>query len=107
MLLVFFGVISAVFFFVAFGSPQSVVIEGRSLSLKYAFSERTLSADEIRSVSLLYYRTRNGRRYFIQLDLTDGKVIKLSGMNPSLPIAYLTLKNWLKKSGPNTSLGRF
>jgi hypothetical protein len=107
ILFVFFGVISFVFFFAAFASPQSIAIEGRSLSLKYAFSQTALTADEIRSVALLFYRTRNGRRYFIQLDLTNGKVIKISGMNPSLPIVYLTLKNWHKKSGPNTSLGRF
>ena len=99
--------ISGVFFFAAFASPQSIIVQGRSLLLKYAFNERTLTADEIRSVSLLYYRTRNGKRYFIQIDQTNGKVVKLSGINPSLPIVYLTLKNWHRKSGPNTSLGRF
>jgi uncharacterized membrane protein len=105
--LVFFFVIAAVFLLSAFMSPQSITIDGRSLQLKYAFSQRTVSADEIRSIAFLYYRTRNGKRYFIQLDLADGKRIKLSGINPSLPIVYLTLKNWHKQSGPNTSLGRF
>jgi hypothetical protein len=107
ILLIFFGVISAVFFYAAFASPQSIIVQGRSLLLKYAFNERTLTADEIRSVSLQYYRTRNGKRYFVQIDQTNGKIIKLSGINPSLPIMYLTLKNWHKRSGPNTSLGRF
>jgi hypothetical protein len=105
--LVFFFVIAAVFLLSAFMSPQSITIDGRSLQLKYAFSQRTISADEVRSIGFLYYRTRNGKRYFIQLDLADGKRIKLSGINPSLPIVYLTLKNWHKQSGPNTSLGRF
>lgn len=105
--LVFFFVISAVFLLSAFMSPQSIAIDGRSLLLKYVFSQRTISADEIRSIALSYYRTRNGKRYFIQLNLANGKNIRISGMNPSLPIVYLTLKNWHKQSGPNTSLGRF
>jgi len=105
--LVFFFVIAAVFLLSAFMSPQSIKIDGRSLLLKYAFSQRTLTAEEISAIQLLYFRTRNGRRYFIQLNLADGKNIRISGMNPSLPIVYLTLKNWHKQSGPNTSLGRF
>jgi len=105
--LLFFFVIAAVFLLSAFASPQSITIEGRSLLFKYLFNQRTISADEIRSIALLYYRTRNGKRYFIQLDLVNDKRIKVSGMNPSLPIVYLTLKNWHKQSGPNTSLGRF
>ncbi len=105
--LVFFFVIAAVFLLSAFMSPQSIMIDGRSLLLKYVFSQMRLTADEIRSIAFLYYRTRNGKRYFVQLDLVDGKKIKLSGINPSLPIVYLTLKNWHKQSGPNTSLGRF
>src|SRR4030095_12913162 len=56
ILLIFFGVISGVFFFAAFASPQSIIVQGRSLLLKYAFNERTLTADEIRAISLLYYR---------------------------------------------------
>ena len=107
ILLVFFFVIAVVFLLSAIMSPQSITINDRSLQLKYLFSQRTISADEIRSIAFLYYRTRNGKRYFIQLDLVDGKRIKLSGINPGLPIVYLTLKNWHKQSGPNTSLGRF
>ena len=96
--LAFFFVIAAVFLLSAFAWPQSITIDGRSLLLKYVFNQRTLPADEIRSIQLLYHRTRNGKRYFIQLDLVNGKAIKVSGVNPSLPIVYLTLKQWHKKS---------
>ena len=47
---------------------------------------------------LSYQQSRNGKIYFIVLNLTDRKPIRVSGLIPSLPIVYLTLKNWLNKN---------
>lgn len=75
-------------------APRALILEGRTMELKYLLSEKTIRADEIRQVQLGYTQTRNGKRYFIALHLTSGKNIRLSGMGLSLPIAYLVLKNW-------------
>jgi len=75
-------------------APRALILEGNTMNLKYLLSERTISADEVRLVQLSYTQTRNGKRYFIALNLTSGKNIRLSGLGLSLPIAYLVLKNW-------------
>ncbi len=90
-------VISGVVFGLAFSAPQSVTVEGNSLLIKYLSSQKTVRADEVQSVELKYQQTRNGRMYFVQLNRGSQKPVKLSGLKPSLPIVYLTLKNWHKK----------
>lgn len=96
-LLAFVGV---VFFFAAmtFSIPRALTLDGRSLNLKYLFKERTLPADEVRSVQLSYTQSRNGKHYFIALGLTSGQTVRLSGLGISLPIAYLVLKNWQRNN---------
>jgi hypothetical protein len=79
-------------------APQSVTIEGGTLVLKYLLSEKTLLANEIASVNYSYTRTRNGKRYFIALNLADRRTLRIAGLNLSLPIAYLVLKNWHAKN---------
>jgi hypothetical protein len=91
-------IIAAIFFGVAFSSPQSVTIDGRSLFIKYLFSEKTLPANEIASVGLSFTQTRNGKNYFVALNLMDKKIVRISGLNPSLPVVYLVLKNWHRKN---------
>jgi len=88
-----------VFIVIIFGAttlsiPRAVTLESGSLNLKYLFSEKTLRADEISFIQLGYTQTRNGKHYYIALHLTNRKNIRLSGLGVSLPIAYLTLKNW-------------
>ncbi len=100
--LVFFFIIGMVVLVATLSSPQSVTMDGRSLLLKYVFNQSSLPADEIQSVELRNQRTRNGRVYFIVLNLTNGKSIRLSALNPSLPIAFLTLKNWHNKNAGNS-----
>jgi uncharacterized protein (DUF58 family) len=82
----------------AFASPQSVTLDGHSMTIRHLFKERTLSAGDIQSVELSYYRTRNGKRYFVLLHLPGNKAIKITGLSPSLPIVYHTLKNWHNRS---------
>ena len=75
-------------------APRVVLMEGDQLTLRYILSERIIHASEVSFVQLRYTQTRNGRHYFIFLQLTNGKSIKISGMSLSLPIAYLVLRNW-------------
>jgi hypothetical protein len=75
-------------------SPQSLMLEGGTLRLKYLLSEKTLRANEIASIHYTYTQTRNGKRYFIALNLADKKTIRISGLSIGLPSAYLALKNW-------------
>lgn len=78
----------------ALSIPRMVSLEGNSLYLKYLFSEKTIRADEIKYVQLWYTQSRNGKHYYVAVQLTNGKQIRLSGLGVSMPIAYLVLKNW-------------
>jgi hypothetical protein len=98
MPLLFIVIIFIVFFVVTLFQPQSVTLDGKSLRLKYLSGEKTLLADEIVSVELRFTQTRNGKNYFVLLTQTNRKSLRISGLNPSLPIVYLVLKNWHKKN---------
>jgi hypothetical protein len=98
MPLLFIVIIFIVFFVTTLSTPQSVTLDGKSLCLKYLLGERTLLADEISSIELRFTQTRNGKNYFVALNLINKKVIRISGLNPNLPVVYLVLKNWQKKN---------
>jgi|CXWL01.1.fsa_nt_gi hypothetical protein len=67
MPLIFIIVIALVFFGVVLYSPQSVTLNGKSMLVKYFFSEKTLLANEIASVELRFTQTKNGKNYFVLL----------------------------------------
>jgi hypothetical protein len=98
-LLIFF-VMGLVFIGTPLFSPQSVSIEGNSIVIKYIFSQKTLSADEIASIGMSFTQTRNGKNYFIIINLVNRRNIRVSGLSPNLPVASLVLKNWHKKNRP-------
>lgn len=79
-------------------APRSISLDGNTLTLKYLFNEKNLTADEISSVQFSFTRTRNGKHYFVALNLANRKTIRVSGLSISLPVAYLVLKNWLKNN---------
>lgn len=87
-----------IFVGMAFTTPLSVAIESTSIIIAYFFNKKTISAGEIASIDFLFTQTRNGKNYFIALYLTSGKLIRISGLSPNLPVAYLVLKNWHKKN---------
>jgi hypothetical protein len=97
MPLIFIVVIALVLFGVVLSSPQSVTLDGKSMLVKYFFSEKTLLANEILSIELRFTQTRNGKNYFVLLTQTNKKSLRISGLNIGLPIIYLVLKNWHKK----------
>jgi hypothetical protein len=92
------------FFFIVsiFTAPQSLSLEGNSLLVKYLLNQKTFLADEIQSIDLKHQSTRNGKNYFVVINLVNKKTIRISGLYPNLPVAYLVLKNWHKK---NTAIG--
>jgi len=105
-ILIFF-MIGIVILVTSFSAPQSLTIDGKSLLVKYLFNQKTILADEIKFVELKHQSTRNGKVYFIMLNLISKKTVRISGLNPSLPIVYLTLKNWHRKNiASDNSTGR-
>ncbi len=92
------GVMLLVFFWMILSIPQSLTLEGNALTLKYLFSTKTLRADEIASVFFGYTRTRNGKQYYISLQLANRRQVRVSGLGLSMPVAYHVLKNWHRKN---------
>ncbi len=97
---VFFTGITLVILVTVLSSPQSITIEGGSLVLKYPFNQRTLLSHEIESIHLAYQRFKNGKNYYVLLNLADRKSLRILSMGHGLPIVYLTLKNWHGKNIP-------
>jgi hypothetical protein len=99
-----FATMGLFFMGMSLASPQTISLQGNSMVIGYLFNQKTLAAYEISSVQLRYTQTRNGKQYFITLQLANSKTIRLSGFKPSLPAAYLILKNWHKKNSKNEVL---
>ncbi|MBE0681924.1 MAG: hypothetical protein IH589_08400 [Anaerolineales bacterium] len=95
--LIFFLIIAAFIAYVTFSLPKSLNLEGNTLFIRYFFNEKSLRANEITAVSLNYTQTRNGKNYFVRIDLKDKKYIRISGVGPNLPIVFLVLRNWHRK----------
>jgi hypothetical protein len=91
-------VIIAVFVGMAFFQPRSVILDGKSMSIKYLLSEKTLLADEIQNVQFTFQQSRNGKIYFVLLHLANRKTVRISGLKLSVPILYHVLKNWHKNN---------
>ena len=96
--ILFFLVIGFVIIVSSFVAPQSLTMDGKLLIVKYILNQKTFPANEIQFVELKFQSTRNGKIYFIMINLTSGRSIRLSGLNLSLPIVYLVLKNWHRKN---------
>ena len=95
--LIFFLIIAAFIAYVTFSLPKSLNLEGNTLFIRYFFNEKSLRANEITAVSLNYTQTRNGKNYFVRIDLKDKKYIRISGVGPNLPVVFLVLRNWHRK----------
>ena len=98
--LILLVVLLFVFYRLAVSVPMSLTFEGNTLILRYLIGQKTLLADEINFIQLTYSQSRNGKIYFVLVTLTNGKRIRLMGLNPNLPTAYLVLKNWHRSHVP-------
>lgn len=81
----------------ALSTPRSITMDGRTLTIKYLWREKALTADEIKSVALKFQSTRNGRVYYPALNLNNGKTVRISGLRVGAAVMYLVLKQWHKK----------
>jgi hypothetical protein len=95
---IIFFMIGVVIIGSAFAMPQSLTLDGKSLLVRYLLNQKTLLADEIQSIELKNQSTRNGKNYFILINLANKKNIRIAGLSPNLPVNYLVLKNWHKKN---------
>ena len=96
--LLMISIIGVLFVGMMFASVQAVSIQGGSIVISYLFNRRTISAAEIAAIDLRYTQTRNGKHYFVALDLVNKKTIRVSGLSPSLPVVFLVLRNWHKQN---------
>jgi len=96
---IIFSVIGLVLIGSTLASPRKLSLQGKSLEIGYLFRKpRTVSTDEVASIDLRFTQTRNGKNYFVMLNLVNKATIRISGLGPSLPIVFLVLRNWNKKS---------
>jgi hypothetical protein len=102
IIFVFFLILALFIAYVTFSMPKSLNIEGDTLFIKYFFSEKSVRAHEVASINLNYRQTRNGKSYFVGIDLTNKRYARISGIGPNLPVVFLVLRNWHKK---HTSIG--
>lgn len=94
----FIALFLLIFLWSFLASPQSLTLENNNLQVKYLLGEKNFSADEVAGVFLSFTRSRRGgKRYYVAITSKAGKQIRVSGLNISLPVAYLVLKNWHKK----------
>lgn len=94
---IFFLIITLFIAYVILARPQSLRLEGDTLFIKYFFNERSLRAGEVASINLEYTQTRNGKNYFVRINLTSKKYMRISGVGPNLPVVFLVLRNWHRK----------
>lgn len=92
--------IGLIVFGISAAAPQSVQAQGNSLRIRYLWREKTISAAEIQSVELAYQQSKNSKNYFVRLNLFNQSAVKLTGLNLSMPVVYLILKNWRGKNLP-------
>jgi hypothetical protein len=93
-------IIGLIFIGIPLFSAQAVSLQGNTMVIGYLFNQKTLLADEISSVDFRYTQTRNGKNYFIAINLANRRIIRISGLSVGLPVAFLVLKNWHEKQKP-------
>ena len=79
-------------------SPKSITLQDKTLLVTYLFKEASYTAKDIESISLEKTRTRNGYIYFVQVNLTSGKKIKLPTFQQGASLTYQLLKRWHERS---------
>lgn len=94
MPILFVGFVVLMLFVFVFLSILYIKLEGRTMTVRYLLSGKTYTATEIRNMSMNVMQTRNGKSYSIHIFTADNRNIRFSGLRPSLPIVYLTLRTW-------------
>ena len=94
MPILFLAVVSLGFIASIFLSVLSLRLDGALLTVRYLLSRTLLKADEIQSIALTAMQTRTGKSYHITIFTSYNRMIRFSGIGPSLPVVYLVLKTW-------------
>ena len=102
VIFIFILILALFIAYVTFSMPKSLNLEGDTLFIKYFFSEKSVRAHEIAGIHFNYRQTRNGKNYFVGIDLTNKRYARISGIGPNLPVVFLVLRNWHKK---HTTIG--
>jgi len=102
IIFVFFLILALFIAYVTFSMPKSLTLEGDTLFIKYFFNEKSVRAHEVAAINLNHRQTRNGKNYFVGIDLTNKRYTRISGIGPNLPVVFPVLRNWHKK---HTTIG--
>jgi hypothetical protein len=70
-----------------------VKLDGTVLTVRYLLNKIVLNINEVHSIGLIVTQSRTGKSYNIMI-AGRNRMIRFSGVGPSLPVAYLVLKNW-------------
>ncbi|MFN8384737.1 MAG: hypothetical protein U0V02_22575 [Anaerolineales bacterium] len=97
IIFIFFLVLALFIAYITFSMPRSLNLEGDKLFIKYFTTEKSIRAHEIVSIQLNYRQTRNGKSYFVGIDLSNKRYTRITGIGPNLPVVFLVLRNWHKK----------
>lgn len=96
--LIFIIVIALGFIASIFLSVLAIRVDGSQLTIRYLLSQLVLKPEDVHSIALNVMQTRNGKSYSVVLFTRNNKMIRFSGIGPSLPVTYLVLKNWHQTS---------
>lgn len=77
-----------------FTSVLSLRLDGSSLTVQYFLRKTLLKTNDIHSIGLGATQTRTGKNYHVMLFTNHNRMIRFSGIGPSLPVVYLVLKTW-------------
>jgi hypothetical protein len=82
------------FIVAVFMSVLSLRLDGSVLTVRYLLSTTSLNSSDVHSIGLGVTQTRTGKNYHIMIFTNHNRMIRFSGIGPSLPIVYLVLKTW-------------
>lgn len=94
MSVLFLGFVALVFFVSIFWSVLSLKIDGPTLTVRYLLSRAVFNVNEVGAVGLEVRQTRYGKSYHVFFFARNRTTVRFSGIEPSLPVVYLVLKNW-------------
>jgi hypothetical protein len=77
-----------------FMSVLSLKLDGSLLTVRYLLSKTVFNSSDIQSIGLGATQTRTGKNYHITIFTNHNRMLRFSGIGPSLPIVYLVLKTW-------------
>lgn len=85
-------------------TPRWVRIEGQTLRLSYLFREEVLAAEQIAEVRPKAVSSLTSRGIIVELLLTDGRIVPLSGLEGGVGELSNTFVSWHQQAMGDTSV---